>query len=179
MTQPTPKQNFNPHSPCGERPFSKSSNQGDPYFNPHSPCGERLYIQLYPLQSQPISIHTPHAGSDLEKEQFFTAEYISIHTPHAGSDTAQQFIDGCLGNFNPHSPCGERQRMGKKAYSGMTFQSTLPMRGATSGWTGCREDIRISIHTPHAGSDGGDGNEGRSKYISIHTPHAGSDCHGR
>ena len=33
--------NFNPRSPCGERPGSKSATQTGGYFNPRSPCGER------------------------------------------------------------------------------------------------------------------------------------------
>ena len=56
------------------------------------------------------------------------------------------------------------------------FQSTLPVRGATTdsitGW----ETVRISIHAPRAGSDG----DGRTiehwlAIISIHAPRAGSD----
>ena len=33
-----------------------------------------------------ISIHTPHAGSDLGGESIGQTPQISIHTPHAGSD---------------------------------------------------------------------------------------------
>ena len=33
-------------------------------FNPHSPCGERPRCVVC-LESRNISIHTPHAGSDL------------------------------------------------------------------------------------------------------------------
>ena len=33
---------FNPRSPCGERPLSiTGARRTDPYFNPRSPCGER------------------------------------------------------------------------------------------------------------------------------------------
>ena len=55
--------------------------------------------------------------------------------------------------FNPHSPCGERPRSIWCTVSSSSFQSTLPMRGATGN--GCRFFIglSISIHTPHAGSD--------------------------
>ena len=121
---------FNPHSPCGERPFFSSSVKSMFYFNPHSPCGERLphfqlleRLQLFqstlpmrgatvfrykPHGNFQISIHTPHAGSDYLhfNLKFFFA--ISIHTPHAGSDS--------ILTSKPHNP-------------------------------------KISIHTPHAGSD--------------------------
>ena len=78
---------FNPHSPCGERPFSISAmalsfsisihtpHAGSDVsfvrfasvvvnFNPHSPCGERRYSLKNFKNSSFISIHTPHAGSD-------------------------------------------------------------------------------------------------------------------
>ena len=78
-------------------------------------------------------------------------------------------------HFNPHSPCGERPLGRSTRCNTRTFQSTLPMRGAT-----CRSSVQtpsfefqstlpmrgatlelfprrvlstISIHTPHAGSD--------------------------
>ena len=33
--------NFNPHSPCGERPSPPAPSTRRANFNPHSPCGER------------------------------------------------------------------------------------------------------------------------------------------
>ena len=33
---------FNPHSPCGERPDDSGDGAAESHFNPHSPCGERL-----------------------------------------------------------------------------------------------------------------------------------------
>ena len=35
-------EDFNPRSPCGERPYAKPSNPRAWNFNPRSPCGERL-----------------------------------------------------------------------------------------------------------------------------------------
>ena len=82
-----------------------------------------------------ISIHAPHAGSDsrcIRKSpspsgfqstlpmRGATADLrwapdagnISIHAPHAGSDdTVVKMILGHA-NFNPRSPCGERQKQG-------------------------------------------------------------------
>ena len=57
---------------------------------------------------------------------------ISIHTPHVGSDHSRP--DGCLadGDFNPHSPCGERPLGTSSTEISISgFQSTLPMWGAT------------------------------------------------
>ena len=146
-----------------------------------------------------ISIHTPHAGSDVLALPFMMPSRISIHTPHAGSDTVAN--PSCIApktfqstlpmrgatqililhialsfNFNPHSPCGERL--------------SINVNGNMIG--------NISIHTPHAGSDAFRKipavparqfqstlpMRGATRYwtynsiralISIHTPHAGSD----
>ena len=79
---------------------------------------------------------------------------ISIHAPLAGSDPKDAVSASVIGHFNPRSPCGERRRHGgdhgghrnfnprspcgerPAPYSGAlwkrAFQSTLPLRGATS-----------------------------------------------
>ena len=55
------------------------------------------------------------------------------------------------------------------------FQSTLPVRGATTdsitGW----ETVRISIHAPRAGSDRQIKHYRAGFRISLHAPRAGSD----
>ena len=56
---------------------------------------------------------------------------ISIHAPHAGCD-----------RIILPSPL-----------AGRLFQSTHPMRGATTGWEAVACYYGISIHTPHAGCD--------------------------
>ena len=237
------------------------------YFNPHSPCGERLLCFLcFPLHI-PISIHTPHAGSDEADRFYFYRRDISIHTPHAGSDkiagpypAKRKRFQSTLPmrgatcsispvtphsfHFNPHSPCGERPASinfnfmdacrfqstlpmrgatcisctlldislfqstlpmrgatvdgSQQQYVGHLFQSTLPMRGATFRFYFRLSATTISIHTPHAGSDGTPPPVCRFRFrfqstlpmrgatiyfhqtvfpifISIHTPHAGSD----
>ena len=61
-------------------------------FNPHSPCGERLRTLDDIFITAVISIHTPHAGSDIFTFKISKSGWISIHTPHAGSDTANTFV---------------------------------------------------------------------------------------
>ena len=146
--------NFNPHSPCGERQEIEKARDTMKNFNPHSPCGERLIVITQPnfivvfqstlpmrgathaygwrAHNHPISIHTPHAGSDTPKTVLSLKNIqISIHTPHAGSDGGD----------------------GEGKTSPFIFQSTLPMRGATSACRFPETPLTISIHTPHAGSD--------------------------
>ena len=100
-------------------------------FNPRSPCGERRYQQYRQSESDKISIHAPLAGSDPMYTYYRGNKYISIHAPLAGSDDCipkQIFVQL---NFNPRSPCGERRRSHRFSGNLSTFQSTLPLRGAT------------------------------------------------
>ena len=55
-----------------------------------------------------ISTRTPHAGSD--RNEAYKGVYISgisTRTPHAGSDLDHAVVFFHVGDFNPHSPCGE------------------------------------------------------------------------
>ena len=56
-------------------------------------------------------------------------------------------------DFNPRSPCGERRRHIYRGIRIPGFQSTLPMRGATTPRSLPAMTFVISIHAPHAGSD--------------------------
>ena len=56
-------------------------------FNPRSPCGERPKYKKNIYDAIVISIHAPHAGSDLSRDTWRLDTFkISIHAPHAGSD---------------------------------------------------------------------------------------------
>ena len=129
----------------------------------------------YDHEQIPISIHAPHAGSDLTQMAKASRTRISIHAPHAGSDSYSciernermdfnprspcgerpwpKCATPLFCNFNPRSPCGERPQFnGATGISGK-FQSTLPMRGATDKTVKFKAGGKISIHAPHAGSD--------------------------
>ena len=55
--------------------------------------------------------------------------------------------------FNPRAPCGARQDGGNHVVWYGLFQSTRPMRGATTpGWAWI-DPQKVSIHAPHAGRD--------------------------
>ena len=63
-SSPGPPPNFNPRSPCGERPMMAERPELPNNFNPRSPCGERLQNVgglSFPI---PISIHALLAESD-------------------------------------------------------------------------------------------------------------------
>ena len=84
-----------------------------------------------PLDVLPISIHTPHAGSDVGFRDDFYIDKISIHTPHAGSDKLANVL-GMSNAISIHTPHAGSDP------SGVLFVLHIG---------------RISIHTPHAGSD--------------------------
>ena len=105
------------------------------------------------LEVLDISIHTPLAGSDVDMLDINDIHVISIHTPLAGSDRKTLKTSANSWNFNPHSPCGERPATVTLFFPDTLFQSTLPLRGATRLQKQSGMTIKISIHTPLAGSD--------------------------
>ncbi len=101
------------------------------YFNPRSPCGERLAISAHKQDTLLFQPTLPMRGATKHSLKQQQARYISTHAPHAGSDGSPFVAYFLRLNFNPRSPCGERQSFVKK--NGFIFV--------------------ISTHAPHAGSD--------------------------
>ena len=122
---------FNPRSPCGERLPPQDS--GTPYnlISIHAPLAGSDQSPVSLAQQSLISIHAPLAGSDVLVKFVQIQISISIHAPLAGSDHFAQLHYGRYENFNPRSPCGERQPLTFPIMAFPLFQSTLPLRGAT------------------------------------------------
>ena len=145
---------FNPRSPHGERRALRLWMQPDGHFNPRSPHGERRAVSSI-LHSYGISIHAPRTGSDSD---FYIGDVgvvpISIHAPRTGSDQlGDNRLAGCV-----------------------EFQSTLPVRGATS--QGARKaSVRgyFNPRSPHGERRAGSGGAAGTETISIHAPRTGSD----
>ena len=100
----------------------------DRNFNPRTPCGVRRADTQHRAQGPPISIHAPLAGCDI---------------------ASVRPLKGLMANFNPRTPCGvRRSRVGKiKRQDG--FQSTHPLRGATSTrWPGTWPGHHFNPRTP-------------------------------
>ena len=57
---------------------------------------------------------------------------ISIHAPHAGRDRSNNALLRENKNFNPRAPCGARLPPFPQTLLPQGFQSTRPMRGATT-----------------------------------------------
>ena len=124
---------------------------------------------------------------------------ISIHAPHARSDMTR-LANNCGVDISIHAPHARSDQLWPQYNTGGKFQSTLLMRGATivlirirypdnfNPRSSCEERLRnagiqvfafhISIHAPHARSDSIRRYKDRGLAISIHAPHARSDTNG-
>ena len=78
---------------------------------------------------------------------------ISIHALRKESDPGTLRLTKRSKNFNPHSPCGERLHTTFDSKVLSLFQSTLPLRGATSPLSPVLDFLFISIHALHEESD--------------------------
>ena len=109
------------------------------HFNPHSPCGERHVLDYDKAQADKFQSTLPMRGATRPPRAL--ASNISNFNPHSpcGERRWRKKCSRRYNYFNPHSPCGERP----------SVVLPLPRRGS------------ISIHTPHAGSDGQRANLGR------------------
>ncbi len=87
----------------------KASMEDTEYFNPRSSCEERRV----------------NAGDNV------VWNGISIHAPHARSDMAYVALTLSAAYFNPRSSCEERPIEMVMGRLSKQFQSTLLMRGAT------------------------------------------------
>ena len=129
---------------------------GGLHFNPRAPCGARRGRLPWAGDLFYISIHAPHAGRDSFFRNLLSfnlrfqstrpmrgATYtiggqwrsiqISIHAPHAGRDcrTSHEFPQA-EPYFNPRAPCGARRILNSMFDHPQGFQSTRPVRGATT-----------------------------------------------
>ena len=124
---------FNPRTPCGVRlAHIAALPSASIYFNPRTPCGVRLVLGLVLCILSRISIHAPLAGCDKRKRG------LMFH----------------FTNFNPRTPCGVRRFIFVLfILIKRRFQSTHPLRGATTENINNKGNHSISIHAPLAGCD--------------------------
>ena len=144
-------------------------------FNPRSPCGERRHKPDADSLHNGFQSTLPVRGATKDAPIETITGDISIHAPRAGSDPLISTLSASLLYFNPRSPCGERLYNYHADKVFILFQSTLPVRGATTSRKHQNIFIKISIHAPRAGSDSKTSRKHQNTFISIHAPRAGSD----
>ena len=168
-------------------------------FNPRAPCGARPYVNDNAGLSSSISIHAPHAGRDCFCP--FCQKYVQHFNPRApcGARPALRLSAASSSYFNPRAPCGARPDLRcTEAEPDSQFQSTRPMRGATTpalspstspthfnprAPCGARPPARrqsmrnrkFQSTRPMRGATALERTSALRPRISIHAPHAGRD----
>ena len=103
---------------------------------------------------------------------------ISIHAPLTGCDRNAGLITMIRSHFNPRTPYGMRLDFIQLVFISLLFQSTHPLRDATSAVTVIFFNLLISIHAPLTGCDKMLIARGLTNKISIHAPLTGCDMQG-
>ena len=99
---------FNPRTPCGVR---LQRVLDDRYvkqnFNPRTPCGVRPYIRAKLYKRQPISIHAPRAGCDLEASRKLAAKKLfqSTHPVRGATANMYNLVCSYFCNFTKSDVC--------------------------------------------------------------------------
>ena len=188
---------FNPRAPCGARQITLLEEICSRLFQSTRPMRgatparrrskrNRKFQSTRPMRGATVTdtrerlrllfqSTRPMRGATQQHRSCERQERISIHAPHAGRDRERNPALLLGQNFNPRAPCGARLSTGSKGNAVLLFQSTRPMRGATSFLPDSLILIDISIHAPHAGRDAQNDTGDGENHISIHAPHAGRD----
>ena len=188
------------HAPLAGCDYSSHhSRQDHRNFNPRTPCGVRPFANYAADKTVEFQSTHPLRGATKALENHQKGEIISIHAPLAGCDPLRIMLRTRPSNFNPRTPCGVRPRRWKTTKKAKLFQSTHPLRGATSAFRtqqssdfgfqsthplrgatdiifDCMNCMKISIHAPLAGCDSLNFEKTELEKISIHAPLAGCDC---
>ena len=110
--------------------------------------------RLYTIEGDMfVSIHTPRAGRDLFDLLRRSISVVSIHAPRAGRDPVGMYSERVT-MVSIHAPRAGRDCDGAPRRMTQTlFQSTRPVRGATSCQDYLLHPTPVSIHAPRAGRD--------------------------
>ena len=166
---------FNPRSSCEERPSPYTPYRRWTYFNPRSSCEERLYLHSYLHTCRRISIHAPHARSDLDTLTAINARGVFQSTLLMRGATSVSSKHAATRYFNPRSSCEERHRLITQRQSSTHFNPRSSCEERLDPKE-AHELSLISIHAPHARSDVELFQTVIGLDISIHAPHARSDA---
>ena len=146
---------FNPRAPCGARQVLRglpavclgisihAPHAGRDPFHRGLDCFLQLFQSTRPMRGATVAgtasiiravfqSTRPMRGATTGTAVFGKIIAISIHAPHAGRDVDLPLRVVLPWNFNPRAPCGARPAGAVTFRNDETFQSTRPMRGATS-----------------------------------------------
>ena len=193
---------FNPRAPCGARQDQAGCSVRSECFNPRAPCGARHGLTRSSSTPKKFQSTRPMRGATGTMIVSLRCDKVSIHAPHAGRD--RRYSRRPLSNsrfnprapcgarrlrprgerkrqpcFNPRAPCGARPRTFSIVSVTKMFQSTRPMRGATTVKQQVLALCLFQSTRPMRGATMGTSLSTSSAGVSIHAPHAGRDRTGR
>ena len=144
---------FNPRAPCGARLPPMGYYTISLCFNPRAPCGARRGAPYRSFSCSMFQSTRPVRGATHTMIVWFYIGNVSIHAPRAGRDDVAPFELPFPACFNPRAPCGARLHLHDWYGRFQLFQSTRPVRGATTLIRFRRRIPYVSIHAPRAGRD--------------------------
>ena len=148
-------------------------------FNPRAPCGARPTQSGKEFGPEAFQSTRPVRGATLSRYRIRLST--SCFNPRAPCGARHPFPDGNgrVGRFNPRAPCGARRDVDTGRRYRPKFQSTRPVRGATSASRLPACSSPVSIHAPRAGRDEWLNIQIQPVGVSIHAPRAGRDVMSR
>ena len=195
----SPRQSFNPRAPCGARRDVWDVEKLAESFNPRAPYGARQPHYIGICQKQLFQSTRPVRGATGIHGASVTVHVVSIHAPRAGRDLLCGCCQGRHWRFNPRAPCGARPWRSKSITVTLEFQSTRPVRGATTSSLPNPRTIRrfnprapcgarppMERNSPHRevfqstrpvrGATFVESDSDVRRFVSIHAPRAGRDA---
>ena len=152
--KPPERKEISIHAPrVGSDPPGRTVRESALHFNPRSPCGERLRRKWKPATYDPFQSTLPVWGATTPPRPQRQSLQFQSTLPVWGATAPMSSPGDLAKNFNPRSPCGERQLCTKMGVTAHRFQSTLPVWGATDVLRDHIQRCEISIHAPRVGSD--------------------------
>ena len=123
--------NFNPRSPCGERPHYYTFEEAEYVFQSTFPVRGTTSSQMCSAVSSVFQSTFTVRGATAHPLKALRLIQFQSTLPVRGATAGPKLFHHCSNNFNPRSPCGERRRTSKRLRARWVFQSTFPVRGTT------------------------------------------------
>ena len=98
------RRNFNPRSPCGERPATTTMSTAERYFNPRSPCGERQVLGSVNVREAGFQSTLPVWGATTQWDGKRNCTRIFQSTLPVWGATPAQCKSNNAGNISIHAP---------------------------------------------------------------------------
>ena len=124
-------------------------------FNPRSPCGERPERGILWQRKTPFQSTLPVWGATETTMRRSLQFPFQSTLPVWGATGGGMEHSTVMADFNPRSPCGERHSLHRLRLQTRYFNPRSPCGERRFGNVRCAVDGNISIHAPRVGSDQG------------------------